>query len=163
MLLLRSIFFTFLLPGTVAVLIPYFLVASPSEAASGAVRFLGMPLMACGAIGLIWSIWQFFAEGRGTLAPIDPPKELVILGLYRVVRNPMYVSVAAILIGEAIFFGSLAVLIEAAVFVVVTHLFIIFYEEPHLRTQFGASYDKYTRAVHRWLPRWPPNLSDVDS
>lgn len=156
MLLLRSIFFTFLLPGTVTVLIPYYILNAKEGAdAPGPVRYLGVPLILMGAAGLLWSIWQFFAEGRGTLAPVDPPKELVIHGLYCVVRNPMYVSVAAILLGEAIFFASWGILVEATIFFLVTHLFILFYEEPFLRKQFGASYENYTRTVGRWIPRWP--------
>lgn len=154
MLLLRSIFFTFLLPGTVAAIIPYFLIRT-SYADLGVLRYLGLAFITSGAAGLVWSIWQFFAEGKGTLAPVDPPTVLVVHGLYRVVRNPMYVSVAAVLIGEAIFFSSLAVLIEAALFVIITHLFVVFYEEPRLKKQFGLSYERYTRTVHRWLPKWP--------
>jgi protein-S-isoprenylcysteine O-methyltransferase Ste14 len=155
-LLLRSIFFTFLFPGSVTILIPYLILrAKATGQDAGAVHYLGLPLIAIGALGLLWCIWQFFAEGRGTLAPVDPPKELVVHGLYRVVRNPMYVSVAAILFGEAIFFGSIGILIEAVVFFVTTHLFIHFYEEPFLRKRFGASYENYTRTVGRWIPRWP--------
>ena len=111
--------------------------------------------MILGALGLLWSIWQFFAEGRGTLAPVDPPKHLVIHGLYRYVRNPMYVSVMLILLGEAAFFASLAILIEAGIFFFVTSLFIRVYEEPFLRREFGESYDEYQKSVGRWIPRWP--------
>lgn len=108
--------------------------------------------MALGASGLLWCIWQFFSEGRGTLAPVDPPKELVVHGLYRVVRNPMYVSVALVLLGEAVFFESIGILVEAAFFIVITHLFIVYYEEPYLKHQFSGSYEEYLRAVGRWIP-----------
>src|SRR5256885_1347275 len=127
MLLLRSIFFTFLLPGTVTVLIPYWLLSSRSAGTFSndqALRYSGLPLIVIGAAGLLWCIWEFFAEGRGTLAPIDPPKHLVVRGLYRYVRNPMYVSVVTILLGEAIFFMSLPVLIEAGIFIVLANLFV---------------------------------------
>ena len=155
MLLLRSIFFTFLLPGSITVLIPYFILRSGSEVSDfGFIRYLGAPLITVGASGLVWCIWQFFAEGRGTLAPVDPPKELVVHGLYRVVRNPMYVSVMLVLLGEALYFWSLGILIEAGIFLVATHLFIVFYEEPYLRRQFGASYEKYLQSVGRWIPRF---------
>jgi protein-S-isoprenylcysteine O-methyltransferase Ste14 len=152
MLLLRSIVFTFLLPGTVTVLIPYWILSS-SVLSSHPLRYFGVPLIVIGAAGLLWCIWEFFSEGRGTLAPVAPPKHLVVRGLYRYVRNPMYVSVVTILIGEAIFFMSTSVLIEAAVFISLAYLFVVFYEEPALRKQFGASYERYVQKVARWIPR----------
>jgi protein-S-isoprenylcysteine O-methyltransferase Ste14 len=157
MLLLRSIFFTFLLPGTVTVLIPYWLISSRGAGAFSnhrGLRYSGLPLIIIGAAGLLWCIWEFFSKGRGTLAPIDPPKNLVIEGLYRYVRNPMYVSVVTILLGEAIFFMSKPVLIEAGIFFVMANLFVAFYEEPALRQQFGDSYEKYRQTVGRWIPRF---------
>src|SRR5215813_6654228 len=110
MLLLRSIFFTFLLPGSVTILIPFAILrADPNRPNVGPIRYLGLPLIVIGASGLLWCIWQFFAEGRGTLAPVDPPKELVVNGLYRVVRNPMYVSVMLVLLGETLYFASIGI------------------------------------------------------
>jgi protein-S-isoprenylcysteine O-methyltransferase Ste14 len=156
MLLLRSVFFTFLLPGTVTVLIPYRLISSRGTgvlAGHPALGYLGVPLIVIGSTGLVWCIWEFFSAGRGTLAPVDPPKYLVVRGLYRYVRNPMYVSVVTILLGEAIFFGSVPVLFEAGVFIVLAHLFVLFYEEPILRRRFGKSYERYTQTVRRWIPR----------
>ena len=155
MLLLRSIFFTFLQPGTVAVLIPYWLISSrgASFSARQPLRYAGLPLMAIGAAGLLWCIWNFFAAGRGTISPIDPPRHLVVRGLYRYVRNPMYVALVTILIGEAIFFLSVPVLIEAAIFFVLANLFVRFYEEPALRRKFGESYEEYSQTVGRWIPR----------
>jgi protein-S-isoprenylcysteine O-methyltransferase Ste14 len=157
MLLLRSIFFTFLQPGTVTVLIPYWLISSRGAGDLSSyqqLRYLGVPLIAIGAAGLLWCIWDFFSVGRGTIAPIDPPKHLVVRGLYRHVRNPMYVAVVTTLIGEAIFFMSAPVLIEAGVFVVLAHLFVTFYEEPVLRRRFGESYESYSHTVGRWIPRY---------
>src|SRR5438552_12142669 len=149
MLLLRSIFFTFLQPGTVAVLIPYWLISSRGAGFSRdqPLRYAGLPLMAIGAAGLLWCIWNFFAAGRGTISPIDPPRHLVVRGLYRYVRNPMYVAVVTILIGEAIFFLSTTVLIEAGVFMALAYLFVAYYEEPVLRRRFGESYERYFRTV----------------
>lgn len=95
-----------------------------------------------------------FSAGRGTLAPIDPPKNLVIQGLYRYVRNPMYVSVVTILLGESIFFMSRPILIEAGIFFAMANLFVAFYEEPALRQQFGDAYEKYKQSVGRWIPRY---------
>jgi protein-S-isoprenylcysteine O-methyltransferase Ste14 len=157
MLLLRSVFFTFLLPGTVTVLIPYWLTSSRGAGGLSsypALRYLGFPLIVIGAAGLLWCIWEFFSEGRGTIAPIDPAKHLVVRGLYRYVRNPMYVAVVMTLIGEALFFGSTPVLIEAGVFIVLAHLFVVSYEEPTLRRQFGESYERYSQTVGRWIPRY---------
>jgi protein-S-isoprenylcysteine O-methyltransferase Ste14 len=157
MLLIRSIFFTFLLPGTVTILIPYWLVSSRGGAFSSnrhVLHYLGFPLIVTGAAGLLWCIWEFFSEGRGTLAPIDPPKHLVVRGLYRYVRNPMYVSVVTVLSGEAMFFMSVSVLIGAAIFAVLAHLFVTCYEEPVLRRQFGNSYETYLQTVGRWIPRY---------
>lgn len=156
MLLLRSIFFTFLLPGTVTVLIPYWIISSSGAGISPGPQVLpyfGFPLIAIGAAGLLWCIWEFFSEGRGTLAPVDPPTNLVVRGPYRYVRNPMYVSVLMILIGEAILCMSTGILIEVAVFMVLVYLFVVFYEEPFLRRQFGISYENYAQRVGRWLPR----------
>ena len=155
-LFLRSVFFTILQPGTVAVLIPYWLISSRSSVLTShqPLRFLGLPLIAIGAATLLWCIWDFFSSGRGTISPIDPPKHLVIRGLYRYVRNPMYVAVVSILLGEAIFFMSWPVLIEAGVFFVLATLFVALYEEPTLRRKFGDSYERYTQTVGRWIPRY---------
>ena len=158
MLLIRSIFFTVLQPGTVAVFIPYWLITSRGVAPPYSIpelRFLGLPLMVIGAAGLLWCIWEFFSRGRGTISPVDPPKHLVVRGLYKYVRNPMYVLVVTVLIGEAIFFRSLPVLIEAGAFVILANFFVLLYEEPALRRQFGESYEAYTRQVWRWIPHFP--------
>ena len=155
MLFLRSIFFTILQPGTVAVLIPYWLITSNRRSAASPLSYLGLPLIVIGAAGLLWCIWDFFSAGRGTISPVDPPKRLVVRGLYRYVRNPMYVAVVTILLGEAIFFMSSPVLIEAGVFFIFANLFILFYEEPTLQRTFGDSYDEYRRSTRRWIPKFP--------
>ena len=156
-LFLRSVFFTILQPGTVALLIPYWLISSRSGTVLTShqpLRYLGLPLIAIGATTLLWCVWDFFSSGRGTISPIDPPKHLVVHGLYRYVRNPMYVAVVSILLGEAIFFTSWPVLIEAAIFFLLANIFILLYEEPTLRRQFGESYDQYKQRVGRWIPRY---------
>ena len=162
MLFLRSVFFTILQPGTVAVLIPYWLISSRSDSVLTShqpLRYLSLPLIVIGAATLLWCIWDFFASGRGTVSPIDPPKHLVVRGLYRYVRNPMYVAVVIVLLGEAVFFMSQAVLIEAAIFFLLANLFVMLYEEPTLRRKFGDSYENYTQTVSRWIPK-PPSLSN---
>ena len=156
MLWLRSIFFTILFPGTVTVLIPYWLISSRAGEVTSprpVISYLGLPLIAVGAAALLWCIWDFFAAGRGTLAPIDPPKQLVVRGLYRNVRNPMYFAVVTILLGEAFFFRSATVLVEAAIFFGCANLFILLYEEPALQRKFGESYEQYRQRVGRWIPK----------
>ena len=158
MLALRSIFFTFLLPGTVTVLIPYFVVFGGRvdyQRTWGLQCYLSLLPISIGAGILVWCIWDFAVVGRGTLAPVDPPKHLVVRGLYRYVRNPMYVGVVSILFGESLFFWSLSLLCYAIVFFITAHLFVVLYEEPALLRQFGQSYEAYRHGVHRWLPHTP--------
>jgi protein-S-isoprenylcysteine O-methyltransferase Ste14 len=97
-------------------------------------------------------LWEFAARGRGIPAPIDHPKQLVVTGLYRYVRNPMYVGVLLFLLGEALFFGSWAFLLYTFGWLAVVHVNVILYEEPNLRRKFGGSYDHYRSAVRRWIP-----------
>jgi protein-S-isoprenylcysteine O-methyltransferase Ste14 len=98
---------------------------------------------------------MFGKFGKGTLSPLDPARHLVINGLYRYVRNPMYVGVMIILAGEAVWFWSLTLVLYAIVVFVLFNVFIIIYEEPYLRKQFGESYDRYRERVGRWIPGRP--------
>ena len=158
MLFLRSLFFTVLLPGTVTVLVPWRIV-SRERAASlgdlGALQYAALIPITFGIAILLRCIWEFASKGRGTLAPIDPPRHLVVTGLYRYVRNPMYLGVLTVLLGEAALFQSLRLLEYAAVVFVIVNLFVMLYEEPALRRRFGDSYGRYCRAVHRWIPGKP--------
>jgi protein-S-isoprenylcysteine O-methyltransferase Ste14 len=159
MLILRSIFFALLLPGTATVLIPYFIVSRGRTAQWGhwtPWQFINLLLIGIGAGILFRCIWDFAAAGRGTLAPVDPPKHLVVRGLYRYIRNPMYVGVVTVLLGEALLFRSLALMCYVVIFFTVVHLFVVLYEEPALRRKFGESYETYCRQVHRWIPHRPP-------
>lgn len=104
-------------------------------------------------------IWDFARVGRGTLAPVDPPRQLVVRGLYRYVRNPMYLSVTTIVLGELILTRSIALLIYWAIWFAVVNAFVIGYEEPTLRRQFGASYESYRETVPRWIPTFRPGSS----
>lgn len=157
MLALRSVAYALLLPGTVAVLVPYYIVSGGAglPARWTALQYVGVVAMLAGAAVLVRCIWEFAARGRGTLAPIDPPTQLVAQGLYRYVRNPMYLGVLALLLGECAFFQSRDLLWYTAGWFIVVNLFVILYEEPALRRRFGESYERYRRAVGRWLPRCP--------
>jgi protein-S-isoprenylcysteine O-methyltransferase Ste14 len=150
MLLIRSLLAAALLPGTVTVIVPWLIVG---RGASAGARWPGLALVAVGAAVLFRCIWEFAVSGRGTLAPVDPPKNLVVSGLYRYVRNPMYVGIVLILGGESWVFWSGGLLLYAAGFFLVASLFIIFHEEPALRRKFGESYAEYTRRVPRWVPK----------
>lgn len=155
---LRSLFWTILVPGTVTLLIPYLIVTRwwPTTLVSWNVaQFLSLIPTVLGAAILLHCIWSFAVLGRGTLSPLDAPRRLVVQGLYRYVRNPMYVGVLMILSGEALLFESVALLAYAVGWFVWINLVIIFYEEPGLRSRFGASYERYSRAVGRWLPGNP--------
>jgi len=160
MLLLRSIFWTILVPGTVTVYIPYLIVTRwrPTVLESwGVLQFLALIPMGVGAAILLHCIWMFAWVGRGTLAPVDAPRHLVVQVLYRYVRNPMYVGVLLILLGETLLFESVLLLEYAVGWLVVFHLWVVVYEEPTLRRQFGESYERYCRTVGRWVPGKPFN------
>jgi protein-S-isoprenylcysteine O-methyltransferase Ste14 len=157
-LFLRSLFWTVLMPGTVTLYIPYLIVTRWSPAVIvrwGAAQLLSLIPIALGAAILLHCIWNFAVIGRGTLSPLDAPRRLVVQGLYRYVRNPMYVGVIMILSGEALLFESLALLKYAGGCFLLFNLVIMLYEEPMLRSQFGKSYERYCRNVGRWLPGKP--------
>ena len=146
--LAKTICFTILVPNTVTIVVPYYLLPG-GDFHLGLVRYLGIPLIALGAALYLRCAWDFARVGLGTPAPIDPPRNLVAVGLYRYVRNPMYVGIVSELLGECIFFESRRVLAFALFAVLATHLFVVFYEEPTLRKKFGASYEEYCRRVPR--------------
>ena len=112
--------------------------------------------MVAGLVGLLESFIRFAWRGLGTPAPIAPTERLILSGLYRHVRNPMYVSVVAIVAGQALLFGQAKLLVYAALLWLGFHLFVVGYEEPTLRQQYGPEYDRFVRAVPRWLPRLRP-------
>ena len=155
--LARTFLFTLIVPGTVTVLVPYGIVRSEDAATLplGVLRIVGAQLMVLGAWVYLRCAWDFAVVGRGTPAPLDPPRELVARGLYRYVRNPMYLGVLSVVVGEALFFESVRLLQYAAVLAAGFHLFVVLYEEPALRRQFGESYGRYLETVPRWTPRRP--------
>ena len=120
----------------------------------GAPEIAGMVIVVLGVALALACVATFAVIGKGTPAPFDPPRRLVIAGPYRWVRNPMYIGAGIALFGAALFYRSLALAVYALLFLLITHLFVLLYEEPHLRRVFGASYEEYLRTVHRWVPTW---------
>jgi protein-S-isoprenylcysteine O-methyltransferase Ste14 len=158
MLALRSLLYTIIIPGTVTVLIPYLIVSGRGEHIPqpwGLLQVVGLVAGVLGASILLRCIWEFMVSGRGTLAPVDPPTQLVVRGLYRYVRNPMYLGAFTLLLGEAAFFESLPVLLYAIAWFTIVNMIVLLYEEPVLHRRFGESYERYTAAVHRWVPAPP--------
>jgi len=151
-LLLKNILFTVAAPGTVAVYLPLLLGrTSCSPHRPG----LATPLWIAGGAIYAWCVWDFATFGRGTPAPIDAPQRLVARGLYRFTRNPMYVGVLTAILGWAVFFGSVGLVLYAVLVATVFNAFVALYEEPRLAALFGAEYEAYRRRVGRWLPRLP--------
>ncbi len=150
-LLLKNLIFVLVVPGTVAVWGPLWL-ARGREIAPGLWLTAGTALLACGASVFVWCLWDFMTFGRGTPAPIDPPKRLVVRGLYRYTRNPMYLGILAVVLGWAALYASWAIALYALVLGCAFHLLILVYEEPHLGGLFGEEYRDYSARVGRWLP-----------
>jgi len=127
----------------------------------GLAQVAGLVISAVGGVLTVWCVLTFAFVGRGTPAPFDPPRRLVVRGPYRFVRNPMYLGAALVLLGATLYFVSLALLGFTALFVLATHLFAVAYEEPTLRRMFGDEYESYCRRVNRWRPsRNGPASSD---
>ena len=124
-----------------------------APATTGAPQVAGMSLVAIGTAIALWCVFTFVFIGKGTPAPFDPPRKLVIRGPYRFVRNPMYIGAGMTLAGAALFYQSLSIFIYTGLFFLITHLFVVFYEEPTLRRTFGDEYEAYFRQVRRWLPK----------
>jgi protein-S-isoprenylcysteine O-methyltransferase Ste14 len=164
MVALKSLIFTIFVPGTVTILIPYFLLDSFGEIWAyniGDFRYLGLIPVLPGVWIYLWCVWDFTFTGKGTPAPIDPPKELVVKGLYQYVRNPMYIGGLFVLLGETIFFASLILFGYSFFIFLGFHTFVVVYEEPTLRRTFGKSYKAYCDSVQRWLPHRRPSNKPV--
>jgi len=150
-----SLFFA-MAPGVVAGVIPWWITGWEGAPASMGWRVVGAVVTACGAAVLVHAFARFVREGVGTPAPVAPTRHLVVGGLYRWVRNPMYIAVVSCVLGQAGIFGSGALVAYAAVLMVTFFSFVRLYEEPKLEGQFGADYAAYRSAVPGWFPRARP-------
>lgn len=152
--ILETVIFTIFVPGTVAGYIPWRLHGNHPVTTSGWVFWPALLLIAAGtAIYLHTAFWGFALRGQGTPAPIAPTKKLVVVGLHRYVRNPMYLGVLCIILGQALLFESRHIALYALIVWLIAHFFVLFYEEPTLQRQFGAEYDAYHDRVPRWIPK----------
>jgi protein-S-isoprenylcysteine O-methyltransferase Ste14 len=145
-------------PGTVAGIIPWLLTqryGRPFSSLAGAVP-LGVLLIVAGVVVLLHAFARFTLEGSGTPAPVAPTERLVVGGAYRYVRNPMYLAVLAIILGQALLFASWGVALYAVLARACTFAFVRFYEEPTLSRRYGDQYQAYCRAVPGWVPRLTP-------
>lgn len=155
-LALKNLLFTLCVPGTVAVAVPLWLAAGRAPV-TGIPAVLSACALALGASIYLWCVWDFASFGRGTPLPLDAPRRLVVRGLYRFSRNPMYVGVLTLILGWALLFATPALLLYALGVATCFQGFVVLYEEPHLARVFGADYDAYRASVPRWLgPRRAP-------
>lgn len=148
-----AVFVLFGGPTIVAGLVPWLLTRWEADDPSTALRVAGAVLIVVGGGLVLETTARFALQGRGTPAPFAAPDRFVARGSYRVVRNPMYVGVLALIVGQALLLGREVLLLWAGAAAVLFQLFVVFHEEPELRKRFGAEYDDYRRRVGRWLPR----------
>jgi len=154
--LARAVTFSALFIGLLLIFLPARILSSTGiiqPSAIGASQIAGMLLGASGAVLALTCILTFVFVGRGTPAPFDPPRRLVVRGPYRLVRNPMYLGAGLALVGAALFYRSIPLLGYAGVFLLITHVFVVLYEEPTLRQTFERDYEAYCRRVGRWWPK----------
>jgi protein-S-isoprenylcysteine O-methyltransferase Ste14 len=154
-LLFKNLLFTLIVPGTAAVYLPLRIVRNRSLV-SGPAFVASSLLLLVGASIYAWCVWDFATFGQGTPAPIDAPKKLVVRGLYRYTRNPMYTGVLTVILAWAVLFRAFELVLYALIVGTCFQLFIVFYEEPHLRAEFGSEYEDYCTRVGRWLPHLRP-------
>jgi protein-S-isoprenylcysteine O-methyltransferase Ste14 len=151
--------FLVIAPGFVAGWVPWWISRWRLES-----PFLGTPLsrLAGGIltmlaiVGLLDSFARFAVQGMGTPAPVFPTRHLVVTGMYRYVRNPMYLAVVSAILGQSLILGNVALLVYGGLIWLLAHFFVLFYEEPVLRASFGAEYDLFCKEVPRWIPRFTP-------
>jgi len=151
-----SSLFMALAPGTVAGLVPWWLTGWRGHPWWPPAPVFGGALVLAGGVVLVQAFARFVVEGLGTPAPVAPTQHLVVGGLYRYVRNPMYLAVVAVILGQALLFGRLVLVVYAAVVGALMWAFATWYEEPALASKFGQEYEQYRSAVPGWRPRLRP-------
>jgi len=157
--IIGSVAFFGVAPGTVAGFVPFWLTGWRMQAPLldvAALRVVGAALVIVGLASLVESFVRFALVGLGTPAPIAPPTRLVVSGQYRHVRNPMYLAILAVLVGQSFLLGSAELLVYAVLVGLVFHAWVLLHEEPKLTARFGPSYEAYRRNVRRWWPRGRP-------
>lgn len=155
--LIGSAIFLVIAPGVVAGLVPQAISNWEFDApflGMNLIRVAGGALIALSAAGLLECFGRFALQGLGTPAPVFPTRHLVVAGMYRHVRNPMYLAVVAAILGQGLLFGSVRVLEYGGIVWLLFHLFVLAYEEPTLRSTYGAEYDSFCTQVPRWIPRF---------
>jgi protein-S-isoprenylcysteine O-methyltransferase Ste14 len=157
--IIGSALFFLVAPFTLAGLVPWWITHwefRPAFIGTDLSRILGVLLIVAGLPGIVDSFGRFAVQGLGTPAPIAPTQRLVVTGLYRYVRNPIYVAVVSIIVGQALLFADLRLLAYGAAFWLACHVFVVAYEEPTLASTFGTDYETYRANVPRWIPRLRP-------
>jgi protein-S-isoprenylcysteine O-methyltransferase Ste14 len=155
----KTAFWIVAVHGTVLILAPYFILQANIQLVSGelpALRFIGVLPVLVGCLIVLWCARDLTVSGAGTPAPMDPPRRLVVRGLYRFVRNPMYAGDLLVLLGESLLYESVILTVYGLAMFGVFHLFILWHEEPALKRRFGESYQQYCKAVRRWIPSFQP-------
>jgi len=158
MLSLKSALATIVVPGTACALIPYYILKATHVSLSppfDILQFMAILISVLGLYMIVWVSTAFVRQGKGTPIPIDPPTHLLITGLYRYVRNPMYVGALLIVIAEAIYFSYPWLMLYAAGLWAALHTALVVFEEPQLKRRFGADYEHYLMTVPRWIPKLP--------
>ena len=152
---LKSALFFLLVALLIQGLVPAFFLNTKTPLVDpGPWRWIAIPLWLVGWPALIWCFWIFTTRGQGTPNPLDPPRQLVVTGLYRYVRNPIYIAALANLVGWSFWSPSLPMLLMPVIGFISSYLFVVFYEEPHLLGTFGSAYQDYCCKVQSWIPRF---------
>jgi protein-S-isoprenylcysteine O-methyltransferase Ste14 len=152
-----SAVFLVIAPGFIAGWVPWWISHWQVEAPFFGIqlfRYVGAALLTLGLAGLLDSFLRFALQGIGTPAPVFPTRHLVVSGLYRYVRNPMYVAVVSAILGQGLILGNLKLLEYGGLVFLLFHLFVMVYEEPTMRATFGAEYESFCARVPRWIPRF---------
>lgn len=150
---LKALLYLIFEAGLFALYIPLVLLRTGPGIETGIWSYLAIPMWVTGSLIILSCFRDFVVKGRGTPVPADPPKELVVTGFYRYIRNPIYVGALLIFLGHFLWFGKWALLMYAVISLIGVHLFVVYYEEPKLKKRFGRAYEEYLQQVPRWIPK----------